>query len=61
VHKQKLNNVAKWAIYKHKIWKKKDQFWMAQIPCDQTLLEAIPVDVSKHKKTSTLNSLFGIF
>jgi hypothetical protein len=30
------------------------------LPCDQTLLEEIPVDISKHKETSILNYFFGI-
>ncbi len=30
VHKQKLNNVIKWAIYKHiQIWKRVALFWVA--------------------------------
>lgn len=30
------------------------------LPCDQTLSEEIPVDISKHKETSILSNFFGI-
>ncbi len=30
------------------------------LPCDQTLSEEIPIDISKHKETSILNNVFGI-
>jgi hypothetical protein len=30
------------------------------LPCGQTLLEQIPVDISEQRETSILNSLFGI-